>query len=76
MIQDPPSLPCPVCVQHWELCTGLYALGGCVPAAAVSLSICLCLFFKVIQGVGLVGSSGRINHLAESDAQTPRLPAP
>lgn len=35
--------------------------------------ICLYLFLKATQGVGLVGSSGKMNHLAVSDARTPGL---
>lgn len=71
MVHDLPA-GCALCVQHWGLCTGLLVCRRVYPAAASSFSICSCLF-QVIQSVGL-GSSGRMNHWAECDAQTPTLP--
>lgn len=60
-----------LCVQHWELCTGLLVIRRVYPAAALSSSLYshLC---KILQSVGL-GFSGRMNHLAECTAQAPTL---
>lgn len=64
MIQDLPTLlPWAVSLQE-DACLHL-----------IFPFICLYLFLKATQGVGLVGSSGKMNHLAVSDARTPGLPA-
>lgn len=70
MIHDLPA-GWALCVQHWELCTGLLVTRRVYPAAALSFSLCSHLF-KILQSVGL-GFSGRMNHLAECTAQAPTL---